>query len=252
MTILPLAGIIFIIAVGVVLLIQQFHKNLYRQKLEAEELKYKHQADLLRSSIKAQEEERKRIAHDMHDELGAVLSIAKMHLVQLEEKEKNRPGELLTALRNIRSLTETSMASMRRISHVLMPPQLETFGLVKTLESFARQANSAGGTQIHIKSEGNLLEIPWETSLGLYRIIMELVNNTIRHAGANNITIELENGNGNVRCIYTDDGRGMTPASEWYGIGFKSMEGRLSSLRGTMEFPGPDKGFRVVISIPLN
>ncbi len=77
-TLLPFAGILFLIALGVVFLTQQFRKNLYRQQLEQEELKKKHQVELLRSNIQAQEEERKRIAQDMHDELGAALSITRM------------------------------------------------------------------------------------------------------------------------------------------------------------------------------
>lgn len=70
------------------MLTQQFRKNLYKQKLEHEELKNKHQMDFLRSSIQVREEERKRITRDMHDELGATLSITRMHLLQMERQMK--------------------------------------------------------------------------------------------------------------------------------------------------------------------
>jgi len=250
-TILPLAGIIFIIAVGVVLLTQQFHKNIYRQKLQAEELKNIHQSELLRSSIQVQEEERKRIAQDMHDELGAVLSITKMHLQQLEEREKNDRSGLLPALQNIRSLTETSLASMRRISHELMPPQLETFGLLKTLEVVAKQANSTGTIHIQINAANELPELSWPVNLGLYRIIMEMVNNTIRHAGAKHITIGFTTGLHYVNCTYSDDGKGLTDDSGTAGIGFKSIEGRISSLNGSITYDKMDLGFQAVIKIPV-
>ena len=85
---LPMICVIFIIATGVVLLNSLFQKKLYRQKLLQEELINRHQEELLKSSIQIQEEERKRIASDLHDELGAVLSITRMHLFALEEKCK--------------------------------------------------------------------------------------------------------------------------------------------------------------------
>lgn len=250
-TLLPFAAIIFIIAVGVVLLTQQFRKNLYRQKLQAEEMKSLHQAELLRSSIAIQEEERKRIAQDMHDELGAVLSITKMHLQQLEEKEKHNSPALLQALQNIRSLTETSLASMRRISHELMPPQLESFGLIKTLEAVAKQANNAGSIHIAIQQDGELPPLSWPVSLGLYRIIMELVNNTFKHAGAKNINISFERIPGSLQCTYTDDGSGASPTADSAGIGQKSIEGRISSLGGRIDYLPAGPGFNATIKVPL-
>ena len=83
---IPLMVIIFIIGVGVVLLYQHFQKNLFIHKLKQETLKANYHNDLLRSNIKAEEEERKRIAQDLHDEMGAVLSIMRMNLVLLEHK----------------------------------------------------------------------------------------------------------------------------------------------------------------------
>lgn len=249
-TLFPLAGVIFIITVGVVLLTQQFHKNLYRQKLKAEELKNHYQLELLRSSIQIQEDERKRIAQDMHDELGAALSITKMQIQQLEGKEKDNTGPLLSALQNIRSLTEASLASMRRISHRLMPPQLETFGLIKTLEAVAKEVNRTSAIQIHIECPSGLVAT-WPVSLGLYRINMELINNTLTHAEARNITICFEQKPDYVRCIYTDDGKGLESGKEIKGLGFKNISSRISSLEGKISYSKMERGFQAVIHIPL-
>jgi signal transduction histidine kinase len=237
--------------VGVVLLTQQFHKNLYRQKLQAEELKNIHQSELPRSSIQVQEDERKRIAQDMHDELGAILSITKMHLQQLEEKEKNNTGELLPALQNIRSLTETSLASMRRVSHELMPQQLESFGLVKTLEAVAAQANKTGSIEVNIVTAANLPELSWPVKLGLYRMVMELINNTLKHAGANNILVQLKATANDITCTYTDDGTGLKHHDSGDGLGHKSIEGRAKALDGTVCFNNTGNGFEAVIRIPF-
>src|SRR2546423_66619 len=83
---IPLLIIVFIIGVGVVLLYQHFQKNLIVHKLREETMKSDHQRELLRANIEAEEEERKRIAHDLHDELGAVLSIMRMNMLMLERQ----------------------------------------------------------------------------------------------------------------------------------------------------------------------
>src|SRR5690606_38427100 len=116
-TLLPLTLIIFIIVTGVVLLNLHFQKNLLKQKIRQEEMESIHQNDLLRSSIHAAEEERKRIAQDLHDELGAVLAIMRMNLVMLEQKNKDGAEALIAALQNARQFSETALANVRSISH---------------------------------------------------------------------------------------------------------------------------------------
>lgn len=243
-------GIVFIIAIGVVLLNQHFQKNLFRQMLEKEEMKNRHQHELLESSIAVQENERKRMAQDMHDELGAVLSISKMHLQQLENQEAaNAP--ILPALQNLRLLMETAISSMRRISHELMPPQLETFGLVKTLEAVAVQASRTKSITIHILNDNELPVLDWKLSLGMYRIIMELLNNTLKHAKADAVHVLLEQTGSHLQCVYTDNGIGLPAHAAQYGLGLKSMEGRAQSLGGTVVMGKPDKGFQATIALPL-
>lgn len=247
---IPLMIVLFIIAIGVVLLTQHFQKNLFKQRLLQEAIKAQHQQDLLRSSIQVQEQERKRIAQDIHDELGALLSISRMQLIQLEGKEQLEPDHLKHSLQNVRSLTEKSLSSMRRISHELMPPQLENFGLVKTLESMAAHANKSGGVEIEIQAADSLPEMNWNTKLGLYRICMELMNNTIKHAGASNITINLQFQDDQFICTYSDNGKGLDNTHPQTGLGQKSMEGRASSLGGSIVYPAVSEGFQCIIYIP--
>ncbi|TND08347.1 MAG: histidine kinase [Bacteroidetes bacterium] len=249
---LPLAGLVFIIAIGVVLLNQQFQKNLYRQQLEQEELKNAHQRELLISSIRVQEEERKRIAQDLHDELGATLSIARMHLVQLQKKSGDEPGNSSATLDNIKSLVEYAMANMRRISHELMPPQLEAFGLVEALDAVALQVNNAGEIHIDVNATPDFPDLDWLVKLGLYRINMELINNTIKHAGAGNIIIDLACEAGIVISDYRDNGKGLPENFTGKGLGYKGMEGRVASLGGSLETGNnPEGGFFARIKIPL-
>ncbi len=234
-TLLPLVGILFIIAMGVVLLMQQFRKNLYRQKLAQEELITIHQQELLRSSIQVQEDERKRIATDIHDELGATLSIARMHLMALETQSKNNSEENAAAFHNIRSLIETSMTSVRRISHELMPQKLQMFGLPETLQSIVKTVNSSNNIHILIKCDDEVDDLTWAVKLGLYRISLELINNTIKHAQAKEICLDIHYKNNELTFFYTDDGIGLSENFEKFGLGQKSIEARAMSIGGTLK-----------------
>jgi signal transduction histidine kinase len=246
---LPLIGVLFVIAMGVILLNQHFQKNLYRQQLEQEELKNFHQQQLLQSSIHVQEEERKRIAQDLHDELGAALSIARMHLVQLEQKQSD--PELTKAVQTVRVTTESALAAMRRLSHELMPPQLESFGVVKTLESVCDQINSTDKIKIHLEASDDLPRWPAAIELTLYRVAMEMINNTIKHAQAQHIHLILSQDTQGVEFTYTDDGIGIKK-NVTYGLGFKNMEVRVKAVGGVLDpFDASTSGFRTHLHIPL-
>lgn len=248
---LPMAVIIFIIGVGVVLLNQHFQRNLSLQKLKQEELKSRHQNDLFLSSIHAQEEERKRIAQDLHDELGAVISIMRMHLVMLEQQSSEESQ--LAGLQNARQLSETALASIRSITHQLMPPQLVSFGLTATLESVTEQINRTQEINIQLTSVFTTGDLSWIVNLGLYRIIMELINNTIKHARARQVSIDLSQEGQYIRCEYTDDGIGLQEEHAGKGLGHKSIEGRVSALGGQLQFGNsPGGGFYAIIELPMN
>jgi signal transduction histidine kinase len=252
-TLLPLAAIIFIIGIGVVFLNLHFQKNLSVQKLKQEALKNVYQNDLLRSNIQAQEEERKRIAHDLHDELGAVISIIRMHLMVLEQQNTGGTGSLQDGLQNVRQLSETALASIRSISHRLMPPQLESFGLLTTLESVIGQINKTGEITIELTCNAPLEELPWLVNLGLYRIIMELINNTLKHAGAAFVKIDIHHNNHYLVCHYFDDGKGLPEDNIYKGLGHKSIEGRVNSLGGKLEMGnGETGGFYAIVQLALD
>jgi signal transduction histidine kinase len=250
-TLIPLAGIIFIIALGVLFLTQQFRKNIYRQKLAREQLIKIHREELLKSSILVQEEERKRIASDLHDELGAVLSIARMQLLALEDKNKKTSGEYVGALEDVRYLIETSVSSTRRISHQLMPQNLEMFGLLNALKGIVQMANNANGINIEIVCDDELDQLTWELNLGLYRICLELINNTIKHAKAKRITISVQCRNNQLILTYEDDGVGLPKNFERTGLGHKTIEARTLSMNGILEIQNSERGgFYAQIIIP--
>lgn len=248
--ILPFIAIVFIIAIGVVLLNLQFKKNIYKQQLLNEELKNKHQLDLLQTSIAVQEGERKRIAENLHDELGAILSISRMRMVQLEGDMAN--DKQIETLSEIRSYIETSIAAMRRISHELIPPQLEQFGLVSTLESITEQLSKTKQISVTLSSNINVPELSWPVQLGLFRVLMEFMNNTIKHANASEIHIDLSSTEHHLQCLYRDNGIGLQGDVVGNGLGFRNIEGRINALEGHITIGGAmTAGFTAAIQIPL-
>ena len=226
--------VIFIIAGGVFLLNQQFQKNLIRQKLEQEELRNKHQLELLHSNIEVQESERKRIAKDLHDQLGATLSIAKMHISRLEQMYPSVDTKGLS-LANVREIIDSSITSVRQISHDLMPNQLETFGLIRALEGMFDQINDSKQLVIDFEVIQPITKLCWEKELALYRIFMELIQNTMKHSSGKHVKINYSEDGGKVLVRYNDDGEGL-PQDTNYGLGLKSMEARIRSVGGSMEF----------------
>lgn len=245
---IPLLGITFLIALGVLFLNQHFRRNLANQKLKEQQLKNRQQRELLKTSITVQEQVQKRIARDLHDELGATLAISRMHLIKMEQAA-NIDESMKTALVNVRSITETALASMRRISHELMPAQLESFGLVKTLYSVIQQVNNANQVKVDLEAEG-VARLNWDIEVGLYRMIMELLNNTIKHAQASVIKIKLISTATEVVLSYHDNGIGLTGSSDPGGLGLKSLQARAMALGGTFAI-GQEEGFSAGVVIPL-
>ena len=244
----PLASVISIISIGVILLNQHFRKNLYKQKLEQEEIKIRHQQELLRSTIGAQEQERQRIANDLHDELGAMLSMARMQIKQLQ-KQQSLLGN--TSLENLQEIVETSLASTKRICYQLMPPQLERYGLETSLEALAEQINAVEKTQAFITISDNFPRFSNAIELGLYRIVSELANNTLKHSGASELRVDVSTSADEITCRYRDNGIGIKPGANSKGLGMRSLHARAEALGGSFVVSGNTPGFNCIVRIPI-
>lgn len=247
-TLVPFVMVIFIIAIGVVLLNYQFRKNLFKKQLEQEELKQAHQQKLLETSILIQEKERKRIAQDLHDELGATLSMSRMQLSNFEKGEIFDQEKLL----GIRNLIESALESTRRISRELMPIQLEQLGLKRALLSLVHFAQES--TEIAIKTTIHIeqVELTPSSQLGVYRIFSELLNNTIKHAGASEVELHLSIKKENITAEYQDNGSGINFDRFQSGLGVQSIENRVDYLNGSWEYGNRQTGgFYAKFLLPL-
>lgn len=246
-TLLPLVVVVFIITIGVVLINQHFRKNLYRQMLEREELKNQYHRDLLRSSIEVQDVERKRIAHDLHDEIGALLTTSRLYFNQLSPGQADEQKQQVSNKINL--LFDEMIANIRRISHDLRPVVLENLGLVEGIYSLSEKLCEAGiGFNF---SHQFTVTLKKEVELNLFRIIQELIGNTLKHARATHILIEMKEDADKFYLHYQDDGIGFIPDPCKNGLGMKSIESRLNLMDGKMKITQPDKGVYFVMEMEI-
>lgn len=240
-----------ILSVSIIYFFIQYRKRLFKKHTEMLKLESKHKEDLLFSSITSAEIERKRMAADIHDELGSIFVNLSYSIINIE---KHNAGLLQHTILDSKGLIEKGLNSVRRISHSIMPPELELYGLVFTIENFCEKLNAAEmGVTIDFNSFVESISMTETTSLALYRILQELTTNTLKHAGASIIDIQLYQKETNYFLNYKDNGRGLdlSGLKAISGLGFKNIESRVQMINGKIHYTtSPSNGFSCQIILP--
>ncbi|WP_342647905.1 histidine kinase [Mucilaginibacter sp. CSA2-8R] len=254
--IIPLTIILFAIAFGVVLLYQNFQRSLVKLELEKIAMEAKQQNELLQNSIMVEEQERKRIARDLHDDLGATISIINMNLKLIRQQQwlNENQSQYFLSIDNIIDLSTRAIDTIRSISHQLMPTQLELFGLMKTVVALIKDINQSGKIKAELIINHEWPDVKWEVALGAYRIIMELINNTIKHANASHILLSFARDKQSLLIHFEDDGIGFQNDEEnKAGLGLTNMEARAQGMHGHFTYGnGAEKGIKAIVSIPVD
>ncbi len=200
-----------------------------------------------------EERERTRMAMELHDGIGALLSSINIYinLILSGEMKKNEVLNLLSLTKN---LVDEAIQSAKEIANNLHPVILTRFGLVDTIKSFIEQIESAGIIKVEFKYANFQKLDNKNLELTLYRIIHELINNTLKYAKAHNIVLSLSTQPTSIQLEYADDGIGIATEETQQkksGMGMSNIEGRIKALNGICNFQTkPQKGFRVLIEIP--
>jgi PAS domain S-box-containing protein len=192
---------------------------------------------VLNRVIETEEQERKRFASDLHDDLGPTLSSIKLHLGLLEySKDTSKFPETLTLCTTL--LTE-AIGKMRIIANNLMPRLIENYGLEPSINSFIKMINREDSFQIHFDSNLGNMRFAKLVELHYYRIACELFNNTIKHAGASKVAIKLVYCEGQLCLDYTDNGKGYNVEEirqHSSGMGVDNILYRVSLIDGHIKF----------------
>lgn len=209
--------------------------------------------ELSRKIINAQEQERQRVARDLHDGVNQLLSTASYRLGSLlQRSDGNRSKDLQL----VRSLIEKALGEVRTISRNLRPSELDDLGLAAALRSLVREFRERTGINARFSHEPPEcpVQIPMEVELTVYRIAQEALNNVEKHSKAAHVAISLRcPRNVHVLLIVRDDGKGFAPeARKGSGLGLQNMTKRAGLLKGTIEVDSaPRKGARITVQIPL-
>ncbi|MBX2873724.1 MAG: hypothetical protein KTR30_16530, partial [Saprospiraceae bacterium] len=201
-----LIGIIamLLLAIAIIVFFVLYQKRLFAQKEELQALETAYQRDLLQASIQAQENERKRVAADLHDGIGSLLSAIRLYVIQFS---KNRNADISQELINeTTEIVDTAIDQTRKIAHNLLPSTLERFGVVNAIESLCKRIESMSELDIKLEYE-NLSHFSKEQDLAIYRIIQELLSNTLKHAGATEVQIQFQRMPSHQSICYTDNGK---------------------------------------------
>jgi two-component system, NarL family, sensor kinase len=204
--------------------------------------------------LHAEENERQRIAKDLHDGVGQMMSAAKMNLSAFENEMSFKTEEQKLSFARIISLVDESCKEVRTVSHQMMPNMLLKSGLAKAVADFIDKIDQKV-IKINLHTEGLNERIEENTEIVLYRVLQESVNNVIKHSGATELDIALIKDEDGISATIEDNGHGFDAKnlSEKAGIGLKNMKARVEYLKGTIDFDSsPGSGTLVAIHIPAN
>ena len=202
--------------------------------------------------VKAQEEERRAISRELHDEVGQSLSALLMELGNLAAVAPRNLEPLHRHLESIRRLAESSVNVARNMALLLRPSMLDDFGLVPALEWHAREVSKRTGMAVSVEADTVSDTLPDSHNTCVYRVVQEALHNCVRHAHARSVRVRVRQNEGNIVLSVQDDGKGFD-SRHVRGLGLVGMEERVAHLGGTLQVKSePDHGTLVVAELPLS
>ncbi|NVK29083.1 MAG: sensor histidine kinase [Flavobacteriia bacterium] len=230
--------IVLVLVALVIVFVVNYQRRLWKHKSQLRDIEIEHQKDLLSSAHEAIEATQKRIAADLHDDLGASISTAKLQLNNLEGGE------------GVNEVLSSSLTSLRRIVNDLMPPTLADFGLKAALQELIKNANQ-GSIQVELDWLASSNKYDSKTEIVLYRIAQELLNNSLKHSGATHISFTFTDDESVLQLEFHDNGKGFNPQTVKKNVGLLNMASRAQVIGGVFTYrTSPNSGFNAQVSIP--
>lgn len=236
-----LIGILGIVMLAIILSVIS-QRKIQKQRLKSLELKRKE--SILNALLEGEEKERARISNELHDGLASTVTGIKIGLENSDESQHESVSKVIQQLKNLHEET-------RRISHNLMPLQVEKMGLIEAVERFCAE-NSLSKTKLHVSTSTDFkIKLSENEVRILYRIIQEIIHNCLKHAHAKNCSIQFQSTSNQTVVTIEDDGVGFEPTTVVKNQGLNSIQQRISTIGGIFQLESkPGKG--CFISIELN
>jgi two-component system, NarL family, sensor kinase len=239
-----------------IILLLSYRTYSQKQKIQQQrisELETERQLNATEAVLKGEEQERIRLAKDLHDGLGGMLSGVKFSMNSMKGNLVLTP-ENYQAFERSMDMLDSSINEMRRVAHNMMPEALVRFGLDTALKDFCNDINQSGALKISYQSigfEGILID--QTIAITLYRIVQELLNNSMKHANASSAIVQVTNSNNLLSITVEDDGKGfdINTLKENKGIGWTNIQNRVEFLKGKLDIKTKE-GEGTSVQIELN
>jgi signal transduction histidine kinase/predicted ATPase len=206
----------------------------------------------LKALMQAQDSERKRIASDLHDSLGSLLSSVRLRFNGLQSEFFLKVPDKAQRFDDSLILLDEAIHELRQISHNMVPVSLSRFGLSSALQTFVAQVSASGQLDVGLQILGLEKRLPEEIEVRVYRICQELVQNVIKHAQAATLRIQIILHNDSLNIMVEDDGVGLVKDSMSKGFGFSTIQSNVDLFKGTFGIESqPGKGCLVLIDLPI-
>jgi two-component system NarL family sensor kinase len=223
-----------------------YYRNKQKEQHKIQQEIIKQQDIATKAILEAEDKERKRIAGDLHDSVGQILSAVKINLSALQSNIKT---ENLTRYENIINMVDNACKEVRTISHNMMPNSLLKSGLVSAIKEFISQIDS-DILKVSLNTSGLSNRLDNNIEMVLYRVVQECVNNVIKHAQATSLEIQISKDEEGVSLTIEDNGIGFDTSQQKDGIGLANLKTRIDFLKGEIEIQSaPGRGTLIAIFI---
>lgn len=245
-----------VLVIGLVIFIIFHQRKVLRYQLQLQRLEQAQQKILLNASIRLQEEERQRIAADLHDDAGPLLATARLYLSEnLVNQDK---ATQLQSIYQTRQILDDTIQLIRNISHSLMPPTLKNFGLESAINDLFQKISGSGSINASSRFHEYKERLKPEKELIVFRIVQELINNTLKHSNCSFIHLTQNMHGGNFILRIHHDGRGIVQSDfekltkSNVGLGLKNITSRLRVAQGKIYFEkdASQTYYKVTVEIP--
>lgn len=243
----------FLIAfiVAIITFIWQYKRKKDQHHLDMKHQHNVHQKELLLTQIEIQKQTMQEIGKEIHDNIGQQLTLASLYAHQLNQK--SNPEAIFQSIQNIHAIIDNSLVDLRQLSHTLTNDSIVETTLVSLLADECKKVNAIKKCVFKSQLQEAELLLPYQYKSVLLRIAQEFIQNSIKHANCETITVALSNNPNELTLLLTDDGKGMDlqqSKSNW-GIGLQNIQKRTEIIGGKMEFSSQNNGTSLTIKIPM-
>ena len=226
---------LFLLSIVFFLFVHYIRKKIIQKEIEKSALELQFKEELISSIISAQTKERKKIARDLHDEISSNLTALLLSLHSLKQ-QSNIDDQNTTVIDNLININKKTLQQVRNFSHSLIASNLRDFDLNKMLQEVVNNYNNSGSIHIECNCQNEINSLNEEQQLHVFRIIIELVTNSVKHGNSSQIKVNIFREKEHVNFFYQDNGKGI-PATHKLnpGIGMMNIKTRLKHLNADYE-----------------